>query len=88
VAGYIRGPQLIRELMPSLLTGIVAAIVIVLAAYPSLRRRNAGTARTLREIALMSIVGIVAFAALLTIQRWPEWQQAFFKDDSVGKLLN
>lgn len=84
VAGYIRGPQLIRELMPLLVAGTLAAAVIVLAAYPGLRRRTVGITRTLREMTLMSIVGIAAFATLLTLQRWPEWQQAFFK---LGGLL-
>ncbi|MGQ9650547.1 MAG: hypothetical protein ACUVXJ_10590 [Phycisphaerae bacterium] len=83
MAGYIRGPQLIRELAPYLLTGAVGIAGIALTTQARKARSRAGATLRPADLAAPLMGGLVVFGLLLTIQRWPEWQQTFFKTAGV-----
>jgi len=85
VAGYIRGPQLIRELMPHLLGGAVVVGIILLGASAGRTKSFAGATLHLLNLAAPLTAGLAIFGLLLTIQRWPEWQQVFLK--TAGLLV-
>lgn len=83
IAGYIRGPQLIRELMPCLLIGAVCIAGIALSTRALRAKSHAGASLRLRDLAAPVMGGLAVFGLLLTIQRWPEWQQTFLKTAGV-----
>lgn len=85
VAGYIRGPQLIRESAPYLFTGAVGIAGIALLAHVLRAKSHAGSSLRLRDLAAPVTGGLAVFALLLTIQRWPDWQQTFLK--TAGLLV-
>ncbi len=85
VGGYIRGPQLIRELMPQLTAGLVCVAIAVVAAYGRWARSTAGSPLHLRGLAVPFVAGAAIFGLLLTVQQWPQWQQAFLK--TAGLLV-
>lgn len=82
VPGYIRGPQLIRESIPGLLAG-AAAVTIILAASAGRTQSCAGATLRVGDLVRPLAAGVAVFGLLLTVQQWPEWQQAFFKTAGV-----
>jgi hypothetical protein len=85
IAGYIRGPQLVRELAPHLLAGTVALAIVILVACMGRTRSVAGATLHIRSLAAPIAAGLAVFALVLTVQRWPDWQQAFLK--TAGLLI-
>lgn len=83
VAGYIRGPQLIRESMSYLLAGAVGVAGTTLITQVRRARSHAGASLRLAHLAAPLMGGLAVFGLLLTMQLWPEWQQTLLKTAGV-----
>jgi hypothetical protein len=85
VPGYIRGPELVRELIPWLLPAAGALFVFVACAHRRLRPAHpTETLLRTEENWRVFFGGMIVFTLLLTLQRWDEWFQFFIR---MGGLL-
>ena len=78
VPGYIRGPELLRELMPfaAIALPVIAIIALVLARQSS-DEGSRWTKQELRKWPRMIAVGMVVFLLMVSLQQWRAWGTIF-----------